>query len=362
MRTTLAKIMIAAAVGCGGKRAADPEPQPQASPPVVKFALVLPDSLVVHAEETVVVALVAVGASGPISFTAEGLPPYAVVQDNTIRATPHRGDTPGETTVTVTATDGSRSDSGHFVLSLANASPAWSGTPQVVYRTPRPSGYQLAPSYPLESSDAPLVLLTRAIIDAAATDPDGDPVELLVEFRAAGDPMTGVPTGRSGLTPPLRVELPVLELDRHYALDVWLRDSHGSDSTHVRRADVSRQNTPPQPCDLSLLSGVGNYQFFPTSTTLVLHGTITLTDSFCDVDGDPVQLLAEVQPQGVPLTGTPNHVEEQSYAWFPMADGRIDMALPELEVGKHYQVAFWFRDVYGAESPRWVQNDFMRDQ
>lgn len=345
------------AVACGGRQTSDPASQS------TKFALALPDRIEVHASETVVISLVTIGASSAVTFTVSGLPPYATLQGHTIRATPQRGDAPGDTTVAVTATDGSRSDSGTFVLGLVNAAPEWAGTPRIVFRTPGAAGYRFMESYPLESSDAPLLLKTKARIVAAASDADGDPVELVAELRALGESMTGVPTHRADPAQPLQLDLPALELDKHYSLDVWLRDSHGTDGDHVHRADVFRENTPPQACDPGPLLGssVPGNDGYIGEYSLVLHGPVTAITGFCDVDGDPVRFFAELRPADQPLTGAPTHSLDTALPWI-FSDGSFELPLPEVQIGQHYHLAIWLRDTYGAESAPLVQTDFVRDR
>src|SRR3954468_8543477 len=176
MRSFLLSLTVVV-LGCGGRGNTEAVTQP------AQFALALPHRVVVHAGETTLVTLIAIGASDAVSFTVSGIPSFASVQENTIRVAPARGDTAGDSTISVTATDGARSDSGTFVLTLANAAPT--GLPRITFSAaglifndwPTPS--------PLESSDAPLAFPAPARSDAPADDPDGDPVELLVEFRPA---------------------------------------------------------------------------------------------------------------------------------------------------------------------------------
>jgi hypothetical protein len=289
MRTLGAALCCVIAAGCGGRSDASTTPHP-------KLALQLPDKVVVHAGETLIVTLVAIGASGSVTFQVSGLPPYATADGNTIRANPTRADAAGDNTVAVTASDGTGSDSGSFVLTLANAPPAWTAAPVIANPTLGPSMWSWHPAVTLDDSDAPIVLQAKSRIEARASDADGDPVQLVAELHDDDGDVTrlvGVPPPPGQ---PMIVDLPALEMDATY----------------------------------------------------------------CEMDGDAVDLLAELRPTGGPLTGIPTH-RAAGPPWMAHFEW-IGLPLPEVEVGTHYQLAWWFRDSYGAESKKSVVADFMRSQ
>lgn len=173
--------------------------------------------------------------------------------------------------------------------------------------------------------------------------------------------MTGAPTQRSGLGKPTAIVLPPLELGRHYALDVWLQDSHGAEGKHVRRADVFREgNEQPWSCDLERLVYPGGYQFL--HLTMVVHGVPVFIGSACDSDGDTMQAFAELQPAGAPLTGTPTYsMDVPTNPRWP-GYGDVSLRLADVQVGQHYQFSFWLRDAYGRQSIPIVIPDLSRDQ
>ena len=309
------------------------------------------------------VALVAVGASSAVTFTVDGLPSYATVDGNTIRATPQRTDSPGDTTVQVTATDGAHSDSGGFVLTLAHIAPAWANGPQLLVRTGGAMFCYLGyTSAPLGPSDAPLLLQGRTILDATASAADGGPVEMLAEFRPVEEKMTGTPTLRSGTDAPLQIALPMIEPDRHYALDVWLRDAQGAESPHVRKSDVFHLDHAPGFSDpMFLIDSKASLDLLVDWRPLIeLHGPASLSGPYCDVDGDEAEFLVEVQPVDTEFTGMPS--ASKTDAAHPDAghDGSFTLSLPDLEIGAHYHIALWLRDTYGLESGHLVLEDIVR--
>jgi len=79
------------------------------------------------------------------------------------------------------------------------------------------------------------------------------------------------------------------------------------------------------------------------------------------VDGDSVELLAELRPMGEAFTGTATHMAADGARWRPYSM-YLDLDLPEVEIGRHYQLAWWIRDAYGADSNKIVQADIMRDR
>jgi hypothetical protein len=252
MRINFVPAMLGAALACGGKPASSPESQSG------RFALVLPERITVRVNETGIITLLAIGASGRVSYDVRGLPPFASAEGSTIRVTPGPG-AAGETTVTVTATDGAHSDSGSFILSVTELAPVDPG------HTNRPPGF-------------------ADIMDLKGT------------------------------------------------LDI-------SSSTSA-----------------FMIGG---------STLLRLRGDAYLQCGFRDADADAVQMLAEVRPVTEALTGTANYQSELAANpgnnhSFIAPDGVITLHLPTVEVGTHYQIAVWMRDVHGAESVHAIQKDFLR--
>ena len=253
MRINPVVAMVATALACGGKSSTAPALQTQG------FTLVLPERISVRRSETAVIVLVAIGASGQISYQVQGLPPFPSVDGNTIRVTPGPTDPSGDTTVTVTATDGEQADSGSFILTVDGA------TGIGVDPTNRPPGF----------AD-------------------------IMELKGT--------------------------LDSSY------------------------------PTTAQMIGG---------SSLIRVRGDAFLWCGFRDLDGDKVQMLAEVRPLGEALTGSPNYQSELAANpgnnhSFIAPDGLITLDLPGVEVGKHYQVSVWMRDIHGAESAHFAQKDFIR--
>lgn len=352
--TLLAVISCGIAASCGGQPASRGPQDP------VKLTLTLPDAVVVHAGETLIVTLIAIGGAGPVTFEVSGLPPYATATGNTIRAAPSRMDTAGDSTVTVTATDRATTDHGSFVLSLANASPVFS-TAAISTTVPGPSTWFWTPAVTLDSTDAPVVLQAKARVQVVASDADLDPVRLLVKLDDGAGGVTSLASPASAPGQSLIVDFPALQPGTHYALDAWLEDSHGAQSSHLHRSDLSRSNSAPTLCDSSFLTGNdGGIAYVPIGSTPAVQGPARLVASYCDVDGDTVEILAELRPAGEPLTGTPTHTLSGA-PWIAHFQ-TLELALPEVAVGAHYQLSWWFRDSYGAESTKALQSDFVRAQ
>jgi hypothetical protein len=130
-------------------------------------------------------------------------------------------------------------------------------------------------------------------------------------------------------------------------------------------------NRPPGFADIMELKGAldPSYPTMPQmiggSNLIRVRGDAFLWCGFRDLDGDKVQMLAEVRPLGEALTGVPNYqsdlAENPGNNHSSIApDGLITLDLSGVEVGTHYQVAVWMRDIHGAESVHAVQKDFVR--
>jgi len=329
-----------------------------------QFALEVPQRVEVRSGETTVVALLAVGASGQVSYGADGLPPFAVLDGSTLRISPRPWDPQGEWTVTVTANDGSASASATFTLALLKPPLAWSISPML--GDGRRSGLFAAPSTaPVEIEGQPIV--------GSSPDPS---LQICGELRPVGEGMTGTPT----LCGAHLLLLPLMEFDKHYALQIWLRDSTGSTSSAVGWTDLYRTRSGP---DAAVLPPFFETDMDPDqglwqTQTISLHGLVTLTSWFVDLDLEAVQLFVEVQPMGTAFTGTPNHQSDvvscPVVAGYGLADrwcstaapGQVHLlvgsSLPDLAIGTHYHIDVWMRDAAGVESQHWTQPDFVRVQ
>src|SRR5438105_583512 len=148
MRLPLAALAVLA-LACGRQHSGGPQDGTQS------FKLVLADRIAVHVGETNVITLLSVGASGAVSYDVKGLPPFASWSGSTIRVVPTRTDVPGDTTVTVTATDGAHSDSGTFIIGLADSPPSFDGAPQITTWSSQ-SGRDTATGLPVEATTTSL--------------------------------------------------------------------------------------------------------------------------------------------------------------------------------------------------------------
>src|SRR5207253_1001881 len=135
------------------------------------------------------------------SYDVKGLPPFASWSGSTIRVVPTRTDVPGDTTVTVTATDGAHSDSGTFIIGLADSPPSFDGAPQITTWSSQ-SGRDTATGLPVEATTTSLEVRGGPIsVRARAADAEGDDVTLLAELRFRGQPLTGTATHQGSPKP-----------------------------------------------------------------------------------------------------------------------------------------------------------------
>jgi hypothetical protein len=208
----------------------------------------LPTLELTERQEALVV-LTALGAQGDVTFSAEGLPSFARLEGQILRIAPQPGDA-GEYTLTLSATDGQRTDSREVQVRVArnNTAPSF-GTP--IFRDYDGTVVGSGSSH-TTASNTPYA-------ESGSVDKENDDVRLCAEVAPYGTPFTDVPThvtpwresrntygvfyGIDG-----RLNITGLQVGGRYRLAVWLEDKGGLRSVRsVLVEDFTYLGTTPTP-------------------------------------------------------------------------------------------------------------------
>jgi hypothetical protein len=177
MRAWVIAFAVVMACGRGGQDA----PAGQAP-----FALAILDGreVPIRSGEQTLLLLTVVGAlADEVTYTADGLPPWATLEGDLITFAPGRSDT-GAFDVTVTATAGAASDSKrlHLLVSAKNRAPFIVDT------------FLTDPANHLDVYRQPPSCMLDPVLHAYVRDLDGDRSRLEIEAVTAGTPFTGIAT------------------------------------------------------------------------------------------------------------------------------------------------------------------------